>query len=456
MPRLGLFATLLVLSPGPTSRPTFASEGLPRRPFVGVRLEAKDNAVKIVHIFPESSGSRSGLKVGDVVLAIDGTKVTTVSDFLSAMKRFRTGDRVQCRIVRAGRESIIDLELTEWPREKAEDFDILYDSVPGNDATLRCIVTKPKSAAAIARVPAVLYIQGIDCTSVEAPIGSADTTVQMVYELTRRGFAVVRCDKSGVGDSTGKPCPELGLHEEVADFVRALKKLKDYDFVDREKIFLFGHSAGGWVAPLVASKEPVQGIIVYGTVVRPFVEYLVDNHRRNQRLRYRRDPAELEEETRLLGRFLQMTLTEKREVKEIVKEHAELAKAAKLVFATNPRLAYGVRTLGYFREINDQNMARVWGNLDIPALALVGEFDLRTAAFDHEYLAEMVNAHHPGKGAWKEIPRMDHGFAMHPSLQDAAQNEFKGPFGTQIVTESVQWMEQVLASTKPARAKAGG
>jgi pimeloyl-ACP methyl ester carboxylesterase len=270
----------------------------------------------------------------------------------------------------------------------------------------------------------------------------------MLYELTRAGFAVMRCDKSGVGDSTGKPCTELGLHEEVSDFIRAIKKLKSYDFVDNNQVFLFGHSAGGWVAPLAASKEAVRGIIAYGTVVRPFTEYLVENHRRNQRVRDRRDPAELEAEVRLLGRFLQRILSDKQEPAEVVKDNPEMAKAAKLVFSTNPKLVYGVRTLQYFREINDQNMAKVWSYLDLPVLALVGEFDLRTAAFDHEYLAETVNAHHPGKGTWKQIPRMDHGFAIHTSLQDSAKNEFKGPLGPQIVLESVEWMRQVLASEK--------
>jgi pimeloyl-ACP methyl ester carboxylesterase len=318
-------------------------------------------------------------------------------------------------------------------------------------------VTKPKTAAAGAKVPAVLYIQGIDCGSIEVPIGFSDPAVQLVYELTRSGFAVMRCDKSGVGDSTGKPCAELGLHEEVADFVSALKKLKTYDFVDSKKIFLFGHSAGGWVAPLAASKEPVQGIIVYGTVVRPFAEYLVENHRRNQRLRYKRDPAALETEVRRLSHFLQKALTEKHDVTEILKKNPELAEAAKLVFPTNPKLAYGVRSLHYFQEVNDQNMAQVWAGLGIPTLALVGEFELRTSAFDHEYLAEIVNSHYPGKASWKQIPRMDHGFSLHTSLQDTAKNEFKGPLGAQIVLESVEWMKGVLASqdTGRSRARAG-
>jgi pimeloyl-ACP methyl ester carboxylesterase len=422
-----------------------AGPELPRRPFVGVRLEAGDRGVAIVHIFPDSSGSRSGLKVGDRVLAIGGTQVKAVADFLSAMKRYHTGDRVPCRVIRDDKESVIPLELTGWPREKAADLDILYDSVAAKDATLRCIVTKPKTAGPGAKVPAVLYIQGIDCSSVEFPFTPPDPTRQLVYDLTRSGFAVMRCEKRGVGDSTGTPCTQLGLHEEVADFVSALKKLKAYEFVDGRKVFLFGHSAGGWVGPLAAAQEPVQGIIVYGTVVRPFAEYLVENRRRNQRLRSRRDPAELEEELRLLARFLHQVLTEKRDVEAVLKETPALAQAAKVVFPESQVLAYNVRPLRYFREINDQNMARVWAGLGVPVLALVGEFELRTAAFDHEYLAEIVNARHPGKGTWKSIPRMDHGFTLHTSMADSARNEFKGPFGSQVVLESAEWMRKVLA-----------
>jgi pimeloyl-ACP methyl ester carboxylesterase len=442
---MGLVIPALLV--GTWEQSVWAGSALSRRPFLGIRLDENGGAVKIVHIFPNSSCSRSDLKVGDVVLSIDQTKVMAVSDFLSAMKNFRTGDRVKCRIARGDKQSVIELLLTEWPRETPPDFDVVYDSVQARDATLRCIVTKPNTAAVGVKVPAVLYIQGIDCGSIEAPLGSPDPTVQLLYELTRSGFAVMRCDKSGVGDSIGKPCTELGLHEEVDEFVSALKKLKTYDFVDDQKIFLLGHSAGGWVAPLAAAKEPVKGIIVYGTVVRPFTEYLVENHRRNQRLRYQRDPAALEEEVRRLGRFLQQALTEKHDVSEILKKNPELANAAKLVFATNPKLAYGVRSIRYFQEVNDQNMARVWSGLGVPTLALVGEFELRTSAYDHEYLAEIINSHHPGVASWKQIPRMDHGFSLHTSLQDAAKNEFKGPLGSQIVLECVEWMRSVLANS---------
>src|SRR4029079_6660160 len=116
-----------------------------------------------------------------------------------------------------------------------------------------------------------------------------DLTRELVYRLTRAGFVVMRSEKSGIGDSNGAPCRDVGFRDEVSMFVSVLKKLKSYDFVDGENVFLFGHSAGGWIAPLVAATEPVKGIVVYGTVVRPFCEYVVENQRRNQWLRFQPD-----------------------------------------------------------------------------------------------------------------------------------------------------------------------
>jgi pimeloyl-ACP methyl ester carboxylesterase len=444
MKRFGLLFVLQALWHITTAASAGADDELPRRPFVGIQVDAKDDHVKIVRIFPNSSASRSELKVGDTVRGIDDTEATTVSGFLSAMKGYRTGDRVKYRIERDKKDAVIEVALTEWPRERANDLDILYDSVETKDARLRCILTKPKTAKPGAAVPAVLYIQGIDGASIEAPFAFLNPMRELIYALTRAGFAVMRCEKSGVGDSTGKPCEELGLHEEVVDFVNAVKKLKSYDFVDGNRIFLFGHSAGGWVAPLVASEEPVQGILVYGTVVRPFAEYLVENRRRNERLRTDRAPVDIEDEVRHLARFLHYVLAEKREVEVLLKDHPELAGAAKVVFPEKQGLAYGVRHLGYFREINDQNIARVWEGLGVPVLAIVGEFEIRTTAFDHEYIAEIVNSRHPGTASWKEIPKMDHGLTLHTSLKTSVRDEFKGPFGPQVALESVEWIRKTL------------
>jgi len=61
---------------------------------------------------------------------------------------------------------------------------------------------------------------------------------------------------------------------------------------------------------------------------------------------------------------------------------------------------------------------------------------------DHEYIADIVNAHHPGNGGWRLLPKMDHGFALHYSLNDSVAHEFVGPFGDQLVRETVEWIRK--------------
>lgn len=417
-----------------------AADFLPRRPLLGLTVDpAPDHHVRIIRIVPGSAAAQSELAVGDIVLALNGSTIDSVATFLSTMKSFKPGDRVTCRVQRDGKDVNIDVSVGEWPREQPGDIQVLYDTVDTPRATLRSLLTRPIGNAR--KLPAILFVQGFDCSSIEWLSSEPNLTRELIYRLTRAGFAVMRSEKSGVGDSTGTPCRDVGFRDEVSLFVSALRKLKSYDFVDSENVFIFGHSAGGWVAPVVAAMEPVKGIVVYGTVVRPFAEYLVENRRRNERLRSQPDLPQLEDEQRLVAQLLHYLLVEKSSVREATTRHPELATIAKKLFPRDEEHLFDLRSLQHVRELNDQNMARVWASLDIPVLALIGEFDIRTLPMDHEYIAAIVNAHHPGKGTWQMLSKMDHGFALHQSLMESATHEFVGPFGEQVVQETLRWIQ---------------
>jgi len=416
---------------------------LPRRSFLGVTVNpAPDNHVRIIKIIPNSPAARSELAVGDIVLTLNGTPVVSVDTFLAGVKSFKTGDRLICRIQRDGKEIDIEIALGEYPREQSGDFQVLYDAVDTRDATVRSILTMPGGNQR--KLPAILFVQGWACSSVDWPLPEPNLTRELVYRLTKAGFVVMRSEKSGVGDSTGRPCRDVDFQDEVALFTSALKKLKSYDFVDTGNIFIFGHSAGGWVAPLVAAEEPVKGIVVFGTVVRPFGEYLVENSRRSRWLRSQPDLAQLEDEQRLTAQFYHYLLVEKSSVSEVIAKHPELKPIAKRLFPRDDEHFEDLRSLQHVRQLNDRNIARVWASLDVPVLALFGELDIRTLAMDHEYIAAIVNARHPGKGTWRLLPGMDHGFALHESLKESVAHEFVGPFGDQVVQETVRWIREIV------------
>ncbi len=418
-----------------------AAHELPRRAFLGVTGQpTPDNHVRVGRIFPNSSAARSELAVGDILLALNGTPIESVDSFLAGVKSLKSQDRPIYRVQRGGKEMNVEVVLGEYPREQPGDIEVLYDTVETRNATVRSILTMPVGNTR--KLPSILFVQGFDCGSVDWPFPEPHLARELVYRLTRAGFAVMRSEKSGVGDSTGAPCRDVDFQSEVSLFTTALKKLKSYDFVDTGNVFIFGHSAGGWVAPLVAAEEPVKGIVAYGTVVRPYAEYFVENWRRNRWRRSQRDPVQLEDDQRLIAQLLHYLFVEKISVREVTASHPELTAVAKRLFPEDDEHFNGPRSLQHVRQLNDQNIARAWASLDIPVLALIGEFDIRTLPMDHEYIAAIVNARHPGKGAWRLLPKMDHGFALHESLNDSVAHEFVGPFGDQVLQETVRWIRE--------------
>ena len=308
-----------------------ASDPLPRRPFLGVTAQpAPGQHVRVGKLVPGSSAARSELKEGDILMAINGAPVESVGAFVAGMKSFKSGDRLVVHVQRGAKEMDIEVTLGETPREQPGDIQVIYDTVDAHEATLRSLVTMPIGKPR--KLPAILFVQGFDCSSIEYPLADPNLNRELVYRLTRAGFAVMRSEKSGVGDSTGTPCRDVGFKDEVSLFTSALRKLKSYDFVDTDNVFLFGHSAGGWIAPLVAAAEPVKGIVVYGTVVRPFAEYLVENWRRSRWRRTNPDLAQLEDEERQLAQLLHYLLVEKISVAEATAKHPELTAIAKKLF----------------------------------------------------------------------------------------------------------------------------
>lgn len=79
--------------------------------------------------------------------------------------------------------------------------------------------------------------------------------------LTRRGFAILRCDDRGTGKSTGK-YKGATADDFASDVKVQIDYLKTRDDIDVSRIGLIGHSEGGVIAPLVASERSDVGFIV--------------------------------------------------------------------------------------------------------------------------------------------------------------------------------------------------
>ena len=189
---------------------------------IQVRQKLKSvQGVLLEKIHPGTSAAESEFRVGDVVLAVGGEKIADVTSFLVTMAKRRAGDIVTFETIRDGLTISRQVTLKEMPREKGEGYEVIYGSVMSHGARLRTIITRPKSNH---RHSAVLLLQGgHTCFPIETPIGEPTAFTWMVRDLTRHGFATLRIERPGCGDSEGGPLRDVDFDTELDGYKQALR-----------------------------------------------------------------------------------------------------------------------------------------------------------------------------------------------------------------------------------------
>lgn len=167
--------------------------------------------------------------------------------------------------------SLITTALNEWPQEgfvslrPQEPKGVMpYDEelvqYPNSiaEVILTGTLTLPKSEKLS---PAVLLIAGSGPNDRDETIFGHKPFLVLADHLTKQGFAVLRVDKRGVGQSTGNY--DLATTEDfAADVLAGIEYLKTRKEVDAKQIGLIGHSEGGLIAPIVAIQSKDVAFIV--------------------------------------------------------------------------------------------------------------------------------------------------------------------------------------------------
>lgn len=102
-------------------------------------------------------------------------------------------------------------------------------------------------------IPASCYLQGVVLRHEDADALGFKFHRVLAHFLAQNGIASLRYDKRGVGQSTGSYA-ESTLSDFAGDAVAAAHSLSGRVEIDSKRIGLCGHSEGGWVAALAASR----------------------------------------------------------------------------------------------------------------------------------------------------------------------------------------------------------
>jgi pimeloyl-ACP methyl ester carboxylesterase len=125
-------------------------------------------------------------------------------------------------------------------------------TIPSLGFNLAGTITRPKAAAAAA--PAVILISGSGPTDRDETVAGIAVFGHIARDLVAAGFAVVRYDKRGVGQSGGR-VESVTIADYAEDARQVLLWTERQKGIDKDRIALVGHSEGALVAMLVGARE---------------------------------------------------------------------------------------------------------------------------------------------------------------------------------------------------------
>jgi pimeloyl-ACP methyl ester carboxylesterase len=174
------------------------------------------------------------------------------------------------------REDIAAVSSRSVSISRANDEQV---NIPSNGFSLAGTLSKPATAAA-ARLPAVVLVGGSGPTDRDGLTAGIPILGQIAGAIADAGYLVLRYDKRGVGQSGGRP--EAATLSDYAEDVRAaVKLLSDRKDVDAKRIAVVGHSEGGLVALIAATRDKrISSLGLLATPGTPYADVALAQQKR--------------------------------------------------------------------------------------------------------------------------------------------------------------------------------
>jgi pimeloyl-ACP methyl ester carboxylesterase len=312
----------------------------------------------------------------------------------------------------------------EPKREHFQNAEVLYGwAQDSRGERLRIFVTRPNNAAA--KVPAIFFLGWLSCDTMEYP--DADTKdgfgILLRRLIEQSGYATMRMDKPGVGESQGD-CSKTDFTEELSGYQSAFDEMLKYDFIAPAKIFVIGLSNGGGTSALVPRQHPVRGYIAASSWGRTWYEHMLDLERRRL-MEEGKPPPEVNTAVKAFVEFYILYLIKGMTPGQIIAQHPEW----KSLWYDSHDGQYG-RPAAFYQQLQALNLGEIWQKVNEPVLVIRGTADNIMSRADSEAIARIINQVHPGHARYLQIDDMTHGFTVNRK------------FCEQLVPTILTWMKE--------------
>lgn len=227
----------------------------------------------IFHFHPDGDGWKAtmdspsqqakGIPVSKVLY--NGLLLTMeIKQLQAAFEGIYQGDAFQGQFMQAGLSlplSLAKIEMTEEesvalnrPQEPKGPFpyEIIQTTfINGAEGyALKGTITKPSGQGPF---PAVVLVSGSGPQNRDSEIFGHKPFWVLADFLTRKGIVVLRYDERGVGESEGS-FKGTTSDDFANDAYAAMRRLQGFEFVQKDKIGVLGHSEGGLIAWILGAK----------------------------------------------------------------------------------------------------------------------------------------------------------------------------------------------------------
>lgn len=146
------------------------------------------------------------------------------------------------------------------PQEPKAPFPYKTEEVTykNGDVTFAGTLTAPEGPGPF---PAAMLITGSGPQNRDEELFGHKPFAVLADFLSRSGIAVLRVDDRGIGGTTGRS-PTVTTEDFAGDAQAGVAFLRGRPEIDRKKVGLIGHSEGGIIAPLVASRSKDVAFVV--------------------------------------------------------------------------------------------------------------------------------------------------------------------------------------------------
>jgi hypothetical protein len=275
-------------------------------------------------------------------------------------------------------------------------------------------LTMPEKASG--KVPVLVFVHGSGAHDRDETIGENKPFRDLAWGLAQQGIASLRYDKRAYlyPERAG-----ISLDTQViADAGAAVQFAGTLEGVDGKRVFLLGHSLGGSLAPYIAERVPVHGMVMMAAPARGLNEVIKDQIRLMLKQQGKSDE----------------------EIAKVIAQQDKVAQDVLAGKATEAEVGSQV-PLPLFKDMLSRDPAGELKKVNVPVLVLQGGKDAQVFRSDFDALKEIVKD--KPRSEAKMFPGLSHSFMPVEGAPDVYDAFKAGHVAPEVMETIAAWVKKL-------------